>query len=130
MAALRQGLRDTREGRRLEIRRLSREDIAARLPDPIQEGVAEDGEQPGAAVGPRIEAMEAPKGPEASLLHEVFGLRPVMRQSQGELVEGIQMDQGDRLKLAAPVASRQPVQHRAPPIILTRCPVSLFPRTA
>ena len=50
--------------------------------------------QPGAEVRSRLESMGEPEGPEVGLLNEVVGVGRALGQSQGEVVERVQMREG------------------------------------
>src|SRR3989304_4186246 len=95
-------------GRRLPRRRIVLEHLVRALPDPVEERVPENREEPGAAVGARVEAVEAPEGAQKGLLHPAFPLRPVVGEPESAPVERIQMDEGHLLELPGPVCPTAP----------------------
>ena len=62
-------------------------------PKRIEEGVAEDREEPRPAVGAGIELVEVLEGPQVRFLREVLRLRPVPGEAQGEVEDPVQVDQ-------------------------------------
>ena len=57
----------------------------------VAEDVGEDPEQPGLAVGARLEGVEKAVGPEQGVLHQVLGVLFVARHAQRGRVERAQM---------------------------------------
>src|SRR5262249_59617924 len=104
------------------------ERLLDRAAPPGQEGVAQDGEEPGPAIRARVEPVEAPEGAQPRVLNDVLGLRAVLRQSQRAAKERVQVHEGRRLELpdllltGEPADQPHPVPPRAP------CPIELVAR--
>src|SRR6516225_11445747 len=74
---------------------------------PAIAGAPQDLEQPALGVAVAI-AVEIPKRPETSLLHDIGGIGIVARQPSRERVGGIEMGQHERLEPGAMTATGAP----------------------
>jgi hypothetical protein len=81
----------------------------------VQERVAHDREEPGAAISPRVEPLEAAKRAQERVLDDVIRLRAIPGQSERCLVQPVQVDERHLLELAQPF--RRSAEVREPHLI-------------
>ena len=70
----------------------------------VQEDVSQNREEPGAAVRPGFEPIEEGPRPQAGVLHEVLRFGAIAGEPEREPIQRIQVDECQRLELAAPGA--------------------------
>src|SRR5438132_3036759 len=81
----------------------------------VQEGIAQDGHQPGPASGSGIELVEVPEGPEPCFLDQVLGFCAIMCEAERRPIQKVEVDQRHLPELWRVPTTSDPPEHGSPP---------------